>query len=171
METTSISASIVIGVVSSLIFWIALEVGKAYWQSVILPWYQTKVYDGCVIAGRWRGVQDRGDRGKFVFEVELRQTGHRLHGTLTTIDEYKDVRKHRHRTFPLVGSSVDGYVLLTYSGSQTRNLGLGALLFQIRDAGAELSGSVLFLKTSQCAIGVDDDLTIYRQDANNDKLG
>lgn len=157
----TVAYAIFIGVLSGVASWMFIQLTSAYFQKVVLPFYQKTVYRGVNLQGTWTGEQDRPGRGNFKFVFDLKQAGHRLSGTLQTIDTYPD-NSHTNAILAVKGMISDGTVLLTYQGGAGR-IGQGAMLLHVRDAGDRLVGAVMFLKAISGEVGVDVDLELNRK--------
>jgi len=111
------------------------------------------------VAGTWTGEQI-SPRGKFGFRLELTQVGPRLTGTFLSNDEYDG--KKRSRVYVLSGKVYHNHVFLEYQNKEAAQVGIGAFLFAIRDAGDELFGSMLFFRTGAGTVGSSDELRLLR---------
>lgn len=152
-------ASLVIGIVSGVLASIIFQALGVFFIKVIVPWYQSKVFEGIDIQGRWEGKQVRAN-GTYTFALDIVQVGHTITGNYSTVDTYPNETKSRQ--FILKGSIVNNTVVLTYESANKRRYGAGTFLLAIHDGGNELKGTVTFLKTTIGAIGTDADLTLRR---------
>lgn len=65
------------GLITALIVFICLR----YWNAVIVPWYENRIYKDIKIDGEWKAL---GDEQSEVFEekVKVKQNAHRVYGDI-----------------------------------------------------------------------------------------
>ena len=78
---SNIYFSLVIGVVSGIITTVLIFIGMKYWNSVIVPWYEDRVYKDIKISGEWKTTGE--EHGEVFQEVaKVKQNAHRVWGNI-----------------------------------------------------------------------------------------
>jgi hypothetical protein len=82
-----------VGVVSGLFSTILVFLGAKYWNSVVIPWYEERVYKDIRIAGEWR-TRGKESGEEFSETAIIKQNAHRVWGEITyrTEDEFILIR-------------------------------------------------------------------------------
>ena len=106
-------------------------------------------------------MQDREARGRFEFELTVRQSGHKTKGELRSTDKYGNGSSFT-RLYKVDGKVSDGWLLLTYDAEDRHRVGLGALLPNIRSDGDQMAGSIIFIKTQLNQALCDSELVLNR---------
>jgi hypothetical protein len=72
---------IVQGILSALIATFLVFIGAKYWNAVIVPWYEDKVYKDIRIEGEWK---TSGEENRHVFNeiAKVKQKAHRVWGEI-----------------------------------------------------------------------------------------
>jgi len=157
MNSGSIVAGIIGGLISSLIVWAFYH----FATDTVLPWYQTRVYRGVLLAGLWTG--NRADGGHiFGFSLSLTQRGHIISGTFTANDQ-RSGGEVTETVFHLTGSIRDSVLLLTYAPSTPERYGSGAFLLRVFNGGKQLQGGMVYFQTHSGKIGAVSDIALERK--------
>jgi hypothetical protein len=121
------------GVISALVATFLVFVGAKYWNRVVLPWYEDRVYRDIRLAGEWRTVgEEEGGRIKEVAKV--RQKAHRVWGEIV-LDEQTDVREYEFE-----GEFKNLILTARYWTKGESDLDRGTFTLMLRDNGGTLKG-------------------------------
>ena len=123
--------SIVSGLVSGLMVAIIILVLQVYYQKVILPWIEERVYKGVKIEGEWVG-----EISKENFSFNLRRISHRVNGEM--------VRQKDGQVYKLDGEFRNLILTVTYTSSASRAIDRGCFTFLLVDNGRELNGYAIY---------------------------
>jgi hypothetical protein len=137
--------SLVIGIVSGILTSALIFLAVQIFRKIIIPWYQSIVYQGLIIDGEWKvffqtpGVLQAQD-----IILNLTQKAHRLEGTATYIIMKEEARKwsEQVKTFHLEGRIADRFVVLTLRHTERNRIGVGTLLIEIIGDGRIMSGQI-----------------------------
>ena len=76
-----IAISIFIGVLTGVLSAILIAFSNNIYKSIILPWFQSKVYQGVLIEGHWKGYMQINSV-KWDMSLSIKQKGNRVSGIL-----------------------------------------------------------------------------------------
>lgn len=134
-------SDILIGITSGLVTSLVLIPLTIIWSRGIVPWFEARVYSDASIKGLWKvtivfGEFDDSEAVIDEFRMVLKQTAHRVTGTLTGIsgpDAGKD--------FSLSGEYRNVLLTLTYASLDVQRLDRGAITLQLVNNGTKLVGT------------------------------
>ena len=146
----TISGSILLGVISGLLASLVVWIVIALFKSVILPWYQSFIYQGLKISGYWIGFYaDKGpsrDMNDPHYTVFIKQKGAVIEGSLTrnqTQNGQRDLKE-----FQFNGVFKDGNLVLVYKPKDETRLGSGSYVMTLTDDGRKLEGTSLYIASN-----------------------
>jgi hypothetical protein len=134
------------GVFTSVIIWLA---NRVFYQ-VILPWYQSKVYKGVLLEGRWNGRMQINNI-TWSLTLVVKQSGNILNGNFTAISNDTNAKK-KETYMRFDGTIINGYVILTCTSSDPREISFGAMILRIRNKC--LKGKQIFRDLSESKVDV-----------------
>ena len=131
-----ISLNLLLGVVSGLIATFLTLFIRSYWNKIILPWYEERVYQDARIEGRWDGEIrfSDGDVGNFTFN--LKRTSHKISGEMIDRDSGK--------LYSLEGEFGNIILTLTYRSTVLQAFDRGCFSFLLKRNGRQLDGHGAF---------------------------
>jgi hypothetical protein len=134
---TSIEGTLFLGIIAGILTSGLIFVSGLMVKQILVPWYQRVIYRGIDLSGNWEQVFQRTG-ATYRFDIRLRQSGHRLVGTLTksksgTKDDYVHV-------FNCSGWISDGFVILNLESADKSSLSLGTTLLKVYETGERLKG-------------------------------
>jgi len=134
--------SLLLGIISGILTTALLWAIHELWAHRIVPWYEKRVYKGVNIEGTWSLVDDSSDKDGHWAQNEilsLRQTAHRLTGSLTLLP--KDDENAKSIVLDAVGDISDRFVSLIFKSPLQNRLSYSGVLLEIIKDGNTLRGS------------------------------
>jgi hypothetical protein len=138
-----------VGIIAGIITTWILFVGKAFWETKVIPYLQEVRYQGVKIDGAWSGhVHVKSDEeGKVEgFETDSRlfliQSAHKLTGAFTF--SFQNDKKNFTLDFNVNGYMWEGYITLNFLPKDRRITSYGTALFKLHDGGHSLIGEWCF---------------------------
>jgi hypothetical protein len=137
-----IGISIVGGVFGGLITAVVVFAFGLWWDKILRPWIEDKVYQGIRVDGKW-SLEDKTDRnGQSEYSqeeiLELKQKAAYVTGDLILVP--KEEGSVGTRTLNVDGIVRDGFVIIRCVPSTRRDLGYVTFLGQISGDGSQLQG-------------------------------
>lgn len=122
-----------VGVVSGLFSTILVFLGAKYWNSVVIPWYEERVYKDIRIAGEWR-TRGKESGEEFSETAIIKQNAHRVWGEITyrTEDEFI--------LYEFEGELRNLILSARYWVKGQNNLDRGTFTLMVKDNGDTLQG-------------------------------
>jgi len=117
----------------------------AVFTKIVVPWYQTLIYQGVDLSGLW--VQHQGQGGiAYDYSMVLRQAAHAVKGTMTITKSGAPPGPQGNyvQGFEVSGSTWEGFVTLNMRSADRRSLAFATTLLEIQDRGRSLSGVLAF---------------------------
>jgi len=133
MVSSQISLALLSGIISGLLSSLIVFVVVKYWNSVVVPWYEQRVYKDVPIGGKWaaEGVEREVP---FVEDVIVRQKAHRVSGEII----YKGERETIEYEFD--GEFKNLILTARYWTKRQSTLSRGTFTLMLRDEGKTLEG-------------------------------
>ena len=156
----SVSANIVLGVVSGVITSAVLALCVRIFQTTVVPWVQERIYGGISVEGEWNGQRKDGDV-EYNFQLVVEQVGSRLSGIFLAVDKFPD--RVTTRSFALSGILHGTYAVLTYFPTTRSTVGGGAFVLQLLEGGDRLSGAMSYIRTKTGTVQAKDDISLVRK--------
>ncbi|WP_136678599.1 hypothetical protein [Neptunomonas sp. XY-337] len=140
------SENLVSGLISGLVVTLFVVVFRAIWHSIIVPWFEERVYKDVRIEGKWFGLYPTSvDLRQDV--IVLKRHGHAITGTLTCVkgsdegDEYSLSGSFRNLVLPLI-----------YESTDREKTDRGTITLRAINNGERLSGRIAFYHTIKDSI-------------------
>jgi hypothetical protein len=137
-----ITSDMVLGIVSGIVTGMLIYSFSILWKRILVPWYEERVYRGLDISGEWNVKHPHPDEADMQWAqagvLTLRQTAHRLTGTMTLTP--KDTNSNETRTFLFSGEISDRFIWAWMSHSERSRLGYAVALLEVVGDGRSLKG-------------------------------
>ncbi len=134
-------AGILTGVLSSIV----VSVSSNIYQYMVLPWFQAKVYQGVLLAGRWSGFAEIGSI-RWDMVLDISQKGSKVFGSLFAKSDSAEAKKNEtNMTFS--GNIYDGYMIINCLSKDPREISFGAMILRIRNK--KMTGYQIFRDLSE----------------------
>jgi hypothetical protein len=128
-------SKVTIGVIGGLVATFLTFVIRRLWLSIVVPWYEERVYQDAHFEGLWDAKETYSDRTNDEYTFELTRQGHQANGTLVCVrgpDEAK--------TYLLTGSFKNLILTLTWVSREKSALDRGAWTLKLTDNGMKFVG-------------------------------
>jgi hypothetical protein len=136
-------AQIGIGVVSGILTAGVLVVAAYLFKEVVIPWYQSKVYEGISIAGTWHAdLEISTPERRVENDMLLDQHGHKVTGSVIKRTATGDTRITE--DFTLEGRIRDRFFYGYMYPKDKDRLSALSFLYQVEGSGSTLSGLRVF---------------------------
>ena len=132
LQVMSIPANIFIGLVSGLLASAIVLVIALYWQKVIIPWFENRVYKGTRIAGTWQTTMII-DGEEYYEQAIIKQRAHRIWGTIS----YPKDTAGRSHIYTVQGEFLDRTLTLVMREVGESHQDLGAIVLDFKPGGSE----------------------------------
>lgn len=157
-----IYADLVVGVISGLVAAGVVFGATRWWNSILIPWFEARVYHGLDVSGTWELRDQLDPEGEPEFNdretIVLQQRAHRLSGKLTMVDR----NTHNIRQRFVSGEVRDRMVCVTMSGDGRRELSYHSLLAEVETDGNTLAGEAVYYNLTDKTIKADRVIYIRR---------
>jgi hypothetical protein len=142
LRERTFSSDIVVGIVSGLVTGLMIYAFSVLWKRVLVPWYEDRVYKGLHVAGDWRVTHPHPEAADMQWGqagvLRLRQTAHRLSGTLLLSPQ--PAYPGENRTMVFSGEIADRFIRGTMAHEDRSRLGFVVLLLEVVGDGRTLRG-------------------------------
>lgn len=152
------SENLVAGLISGLVVTLFVVIFRAIWNSIIVPWFEERVYKDVQIEGKWFGLYPTSvDLRRDV--IVLKRHGHKISGTLTCVkgndegDEYSLRGSFRNLVLPLI-----------YESTEREKTDRGSITLRAINNGERLSGKIAFYNTSKDSISSGNIIWFRKKD-------
>ena len=138
-------AQIGIGVVSGIVTAVVLVIAASLFTEVVIPWYQSKVYEGISIAGTWHADLESEistPERRVENDMMLHQHGHKVTGSVIKRTATGDTRVTE--DFRLEGRIRDRFFYGYIYPKDKDRLSALSFLYQVEGNGSTLSGLRVF---------------------------
>lgn len=156
----SILFGVLTGVLTSVLIWLCIKIKN----KIIIPWYQSLVYEGINIDDEWLGYdsKDEDDKEEALDKevkteeiredkkpsssIIIRQQGHNISGEMTLLRQPtgKIVRK----VFKFDGVFRDNNLIVKLVPEDRKRLGMGSYVMRLVEDGNKLDGVGLFVSAA-----------------------
>lgn len=131
----------IIGITSGLIVTLFVLVFRSFWNSVVTPWFENRVYKDARIEGKWYGIL--ADAPYFKQElITLTRSGHEISGKMICISGPDEGEE-----YILSGSFRNMILPLTYESSNAKKTDRGSLTLMCIRNGNRLTGKIASYST------------------------
>ncbi len=166
--------NLIAGLVSGLVVTLLVLVFRHFWNAVIVPWFEDRVYKDVRIEGKWFGLYP-GSNDLRQDAIVLKRHGHSIEGKVICTnggdegDEYSVCGSFRNMLLPLVYESTDktktdrGSITLRCIRNGERLTGKIALYNTFEDS--IIAGSIIWFRTKD-----DLDATVKRIQEHKEKV-
>lgn len=142
--------SIIIGVLTGVVSAILIALFNNIYHSIILPWFQSKVYRGVLLQGKWKGHMEINPV-KWDMSLVIEQKGNKVRGTLVAkSDDPKAKKKETDMYFN--GEIYEGYLIINCTAKDPHDISFGAMILKIKNK--KMTGQQIFrdLSESKCDV-------------------
>lgn len=162
LDPSTVAGAIIWGIVAgALTSALLLLLGQVF-TKVLIPWYQSIVYKGVDLRGRW--TSQRTDRNgiSYHYTLDLEQNAHDLKGNMTIAKMNSQPNPAAGllgdyvQSFTIDGGVWEGFVTLQMESTDRRSLSLATSLLQIRDRGQTLVGHMAYRSTRVDQVDSED---------------
>lgn len=147
----SIFLGVISGVLTSFVIWVAFKI----FSKMVLPWYQSIIYQGLKISGTWIGLYTENTSLSTIddpdYLIYINQKGHFVEGSIIRNKNPNGERSTKEFIFS--GLFRDGNLVITYKPKDDARLGLGAYVMMLTDDGRKLECTSVFVSSNNRAIG------------------
>ncbi len=145
LDPATASGAVIWGVVAGVLTSAFLFTLGLVFTKIVIPWYQTIVYEGADVSGLWIYRQNLGGID-YSYQMVLKQDAHRLHGNMTLAKSGAPAgpRGDYVQVFDISGSTWEGFLTLNMRSSDRKSLAFATSLLQIRDRGRSLVGQLVY---------------------------
>ena len=138
--------NLISGLVSGLVVTVFVVVFRTFWKSIIVPWFEERVYKDVKIEGKWFGLYPTSiDLRRDV--IVLKRHGHYVSGTLTCTKG-----KDEGDEYSLCGSFRNLLLPLTYESTDREKTDRGTITLRAINNGEKLSGKIAYYHNSRDSI-------------------
>jgi hypothetical protein len=156
-DPSTVFGAIFWGVTAGILTSALLLVLGLIFTKIVIPWYQSIVYQGADVSGLWVYRQNLGGID-YAYQMVLKQSAHRISGSmsLTKSGAPAGPRGDYVQAFELSGSSWEGFLTLNMRSSDRRSLAFATSLLQIQDRGRSLRGQLAYRSAQVDQVGSED---------------
>lgn len=129
-------------ITSALLFGLGLLFAK-----VIVPWYQSIVYNGIKLTDTWV-CEWTHETSNYKYVMNLSQSYHKISGTGTLLKSAVDTRYNYLQPLSPHGETREGFVLLNMKSQNSKHLTFITLMLKIIERGEALEGYCLYRSAS-----------------------
>lgn len=140
-----IAISVSIGVLTGVISSVLVALFNNIYNSIILPWFQRKVYRGVLLEGLWRGYMQI-DTIKWDMVLTIRQKGNKVSGDLRAKSEDPKAKK-KETDMNFEGNIYDGYLIINCTSKDPHDISFGAMILKIKNK--MMTGQQIFRDLSE----------------------
>ncbi|MFO4643386.1 hypothetical protein [Vibrio cholerae] len=136
----------IVGLVSGLVVTIFVVTFKKFWEAVIIPWFEERVYKDVKIEGKWYGINPTT---KDLEEnlITLKRHGHTIQGTMICVSGADEGTE-----FKLCGSFRNMLLPLTYEENDKTKTDRGTITLKVINNGEEMKGILAFYHNQRDSI-------------------
>lgn len=132
-----------IGIISGLVTTLFVVVFRATWHSVVIPWFEERIYKDIRIEGKWFSFYPDFRDGRQEV-VTLDRKGHAVTGTIVCTHGSDAGEKYN-----IAGSFRNMILPLTYESSETTKADRGAIALKSARNGERFVGKIAMYSDSQ----------------------
>jgi len=144
-DPATASGAVIWGVVAGVLTAAFLFVLGLVVTKILIPWYQSLVYQGADVSGLWIYRQNLSGID-YSYQMVLKQNAHRLGGnmTITKSGAPAGPRGDYVQFFDISGSTWEGFLTHNMRSSDRKSLSFATSLLQIQDRGRSLVGQLAY---------------------------
>ena len=140
-----IGLSILIGVLTGILSAMVVAVISNIYKYMVLPWFQTKVYQGVSLEGKWNGSMQMGDV-KWGMGLVVKQKGSKVSGSLTAKSEDPKAKK-KETEMSFEGNIYNGYLIISCIATDPHDISFGAMILKVKNK--KMTGRQIFRDLSE----------------------
>src|SRR5689334_15488330 len=149
-DPSTVSGAIIWGIVAGVMTSAFLAALAAFFQKVLIPWYEVLVYKGVDLQGKWIAQKTYSNGISYHYSLLLKQSAHALEGSMTISKMNSPPSQGGQylgdyvQKFDVIGSTWEGFVTLNMTSDDRRSLSFATTLLQVTKRGAALSGHMAY---------------------------
>lgn len=148
-DPSTITGALVWGVLAGILTTVLLLLLSQLFQKVVLPWYQSVVYKGIDLRGKWVAQKIFDEGVTYYYSMLLKQNAHSLTGSMTIIKMNSQAgppggQEDYVQGFEVTGVTWEGFVTLNMTSDDRRSLSFATSLLQVRNRGHNLAGHMAY---------------------------
>lgn len=137
--------SVLVGILTGVLSAIVVSVSSNIYRYLVLPWFQTKVYQGVLLAGRWSGFAEIGNI-RWDMVLDISQRGSKVFGSLLAKSDSTEAKKNE-TDMTFSGNIYDGYMIINCLSKDPREISFGSMILRIRNK--KMTGYQIFRDLSE----------------------
>lgn len=140
-----ITISVFVGIFTGVISAILVAFSNNIYKTIVLPWFQSKVYRGVLLEGKWEGYMEI-DSIKWDMGLVIKQKGNKVSGTLTAKSIDSNAKK-KETDMIFEGNIYDGYLIINCTSTDSHDISFGAMILKIKNK--KMTGQQIFRDLSE----------------------
>jgi len=169
----NVSTSIITGVVSGIITYLVLFCLAKVFRNLVLPWYQSLIYQGKKINGTWTGYRAEVQNGRYIADdlsrstINLKQKANKITGEILVTRQIsgKDCRK----IFIIKGSFKDNVLIINLKVKDRSRMGGGTYIMCLAEDGQKMKGKHTYVSSHDAKSIFAKDEVWIRSNQSGDK--
>lgn len=134
--TENVMSNFWVGIISGLVATLFALVIRNFWNNVIIPWYEERIYRDAHIEGKWGGkFYFEGDKTE-EFIVNIKRVSHSIYGNMISKEDGKE--------YDVEGEFRNMILTLVYSSKVVYEVDRGCLTLLLTRNGKELNGHIAY---------------------------
>lgn len=131
--------NIIVGLTSGLVVSLFILVFRHFWNAVIIPWFEERVYKDAKIEGKWYSIYTEKSMKNRKEVISLKRHGHFIKGNIVCVsgpdegEEYNISGSFRNMILPMV-----------YENTDSSNTDRGTITLKSNGSGKKFSGKVSY---------------------------
>lgn len=144
--------SIFVGIITYII----IEILSKIFNKIILPWYQSIIYEGIDISGEWVGyparkIEREYVKGEFPYSViSIVQNGHKINGEIIITKQPSG--KEDHKIFTIKGLFYNNNLIVIQKVKEKSKMGGGSCVMKLTEDGKTLKGTSTYVSSYDSGI-------------------
>ena len=138
--------NLIAGLVSGLVVTLFVVTFKKFWETVIIPWFEERVYKDVKIEGKWYGISPTAVNLEEDLII-LKRHGHSITGTMLCVQG-----SDQGTEFNLTGSFRNMVLPLTYEENDKSKTDRGTITLKVINNGEEMLGKLAYYHNQKDSI-------------------
>jgi hypothetical protein len=153
-DPATASGAVIWGVVAGVLTTALLFILGLVFTKIVIPWYQSLVYQGADVSGTWIYHQNLSGID-YAYQMVLNQHAHRIEGnmTITKSGAPAGPRGDYVQFFDVTGTTWEGFLTLNMRSTDRKSLSFATSLLQIQDRGRSLVGQLAYRSSCLGQVG------------------
>jgi hypothetical protein len=128
-----LGVNVLIGIISGLTATAIALFIRNYWDKIIVPWHEERIYKDAKVEGAWYGkiTYDDGEKENFVFNIQRKS--HKIFGEMVSKDDGK--------IYDFIGEFRNMIMTISYFSKSPQEIDRGCFTFLLKNNGYDLEGS------------------------------